>query len=156
MSQARKTTLAHMQRLAAAALVGNVAACDGCGHGYAVVDPMPTPGRVTGFASAITAHASFAGTKIVLEVTAPGAFASTLAAGADAATPPYAVSGGRVVTTRPVSDGMELVIEPDAGRGALYVRFNLAGMDAGTVEATVAWGTSVDGGRDVTVTMADR
>lgn len=40
MSRARRSTLAHLQRLAATTAVAVA-----CNHGYAVVDPMPTAAR---------------------------------------------------------------------------------------------------------------
>jgi hypothetical protein len=164
MTRARKTTLAHMQKLAAAALLTNVACDHGCGSGYAVVDPMPTPGRVYGVASSITATASWSGTRVVLVLKDPTATPSgsltavTFAAKSrpDAATGGYSVSGGRVMSATPTSDGLRLEIEPDAGRGAFYVQLEIDGADGGSVEATVSWGTSPDGGRSVGVTLQDR
>jgi hypothetical protein len=159
--KARKTTLAHMQRLAASAALATNVACDStCGSGYAVVDPMPTPGRIKGNAASVHAKATFgdAGTTIVVEVEDPTTSGVTLTAmtAPDASSPGYSVSGARVVDVKVTSKGLRFELEPSPSRGALYLQLEIDGVDAGAVEAAVAWGTTADGGRSLSVTMSDR
>jgi hypothetical protein len=158
-TRARKTTIAHMQRLvASAALVTNVACDHACG-GYAVVDPMPTPARVPGVAASIVATVVFseAGTTIILELKDPTFPGVTLAAKTTSDASGYSVSGGRVVDARATADGMRFELDPSSGRGALYMELEVAGTDAGgMVEATVTWGSAADGGRSLSVSLSDR
>ena len=161
-TRARQKTLAHLQRLAAtAAMVGSAACNHGCGgSGYAVVDPMPTPTRnFAGFVSATVTWID-GGARIVLEVkdpTAPGTVFSAKASQADSGLSIGSARGGRIVTESKTADGMRFELEPDPGRGAMYVDMNVDGPEGlGTVEARIDWGAGQDGGRALTVTMADR
>jgi hypothetical protein len=159
MSRARKTTVAHMKRLAAAALVTNVASCEHmCTSGYAVVDPMPPPARVPGVAASIVGTASFSGARIVLELKNPTYPSATFAAktALDAGAPGYSIANGRVASTTPTTDGIRLEVEPSPGVASFYVTFDIDGTDGGSVQATVSWGTSLDGGREVGVSLNDR
>ncbi len=161
-TRARQKTLAHLQKLAAtAAMVGSAACNHGCGgSGYAVVDPMPTPTR--NFARFVTATVVWAegGSRIVLEVkdpTGPGMVFSAKASQADSGLRIGSANGGRIVSEAKTADGMRFELEPDPGRGAMYVDVNIDGPDGlGTVEARIDWGAGQDGGRALTVTMDDR
>ncbi len=155
-SRARKTTLAHLQRLAAAAVL---TACDhSCGgSGYGVVDPMPRPGGGRFIAQTIVSSATFSGSHIVVDLKDPTFPGATFAAKADGGTTPT-VSGGKIISMTPTADGLRIELEPDAGHGALYIVLDIDGLDAGSgrVEVAVSWGSSTDGGRAISSWVNDR
>ena len=159
-SRARAGTVSHMRKLAATALVTTVACSSKCGStttGYAVVDPMPRPARTTNAASSIKASASFAegGAVVVVELEEPTTLGITFAS-VDGGKG-YSVLGARVVSAARTKTGMRFELEPDPGRGAVYVDLDVDGPDGpGAVRADVAWGTSASGAREIRVTMEDR
>ena len=161
MSRARKRTLAHLQKLAATAAVVGSAACNhGCGTGYAVVDPMPNP--TPKYSNAIAAKASWSGARIVLELQDPrlaGASFSAKSPSVDGGRDGGlgAATGGTIASATPTADGLRFEIEPDPGRGGVWVDVEVDGPDGvHTVRADVTWGSTPDGGRSVAVRMVDR
>jgi hypothetical protein len=147
-------------------------ACSGkCGSstvtGYAVVDPLPRPVRTTGAAVTIKASVKWIGTELELELkdpTMPGV--TYVAAGgpragdagdAGDAGAGYSAIGAIVTRTERTSDGLKFVLEPDPGRGAVYVRLDVDGPDGpGVVQATVSWGATQSDAQQLLVTMDDR
>ena len=159
-TRARQRTLSHLQKLvASAAMVGSSACSHGCGSGYAVVDPMPTPARH--FAQFVTATVTWidGGARILLEVkepTEPGTMFSAKGSQADSGLTIGSATGGRIVREELTPDGLRFELEPNPGRGAMYVSMNVDGPNGlGTVQASIDWGATADGGHAITVTMVD-
>jgi len=171
MSRARDATISHMHKLAAtAALVTSVACSGKCGSstvtGYAVVDPMPRPARTTGVAVTVKASVKWIGAHLELELkdpTMPGVTyvaaggPRPLDAGAGDAGSGYSAIGAVVASAMRTTDGMKFVLEPDPGRGAVYLRIDVDGPDGpGVVQATVSWGATSSDAQELLVTMDDR
>jgi hypothetical protein len=159
MSRARRRTLSHLRKLAAtAAMVGGTACNHGCGTGYAVVDPMPMP--TPKYSTSITGTASWSGTHVVLELKDPTlAGASFAAKSADAGRDGGlgTAMGGTLVSATATADGMRFELAPDPGRGGMSVDADVDGPDGvHTVQASINWGSTADGGKTLTVTMVDR
>jgi hypothetical protein len=158
MTTSRKRTLDHLHRLTATAAILGSAACNTCGgSGYAVVDPMPMP--TPKYSSSIAATVAWSSGRIMLEMKDP-----TLAGARFSAKYPHAEAGaaigtpvgGRVVGEGLTADGIRFELEPDPGRGAMYVSVDVDGPDgARTVEARIDWGAAADGGKSLTVVMVD-
>ncbi len=140
-------------------MVGSAACSHGCGSGYAVVDPMPSPARR--YAQLVTATVAWAdgGARIVLDVkdpSVPSAKLSAKGSQADAGLTIGSATGGRIVHEELTPDGARFELEPSPGRGAMHVDLNVDGADGlGTVQARIDWGATAEGGRTITVTMVD-
>lgn len=177
MSTARKSTLAHMNQMIAAATIVGTLACNKCnsltGNGYMVVDPMPPPARCPGIAGSMTATVrlvpSDAGPPLVeitlTEPTLPppvpgdggGGFTWTLVDGTTNID--VNVSMGKLVSQRRSAGTIVLLVEPTDARAAsgnVYVELP-ATCSAGpaTVSASVYWGPG-DGGPAFSVSLSER
>lgn len=165
-TRARRRTIEHLHKLAAAAaVVGGTACHHGCGGtGYAVVDPMPMPTPTYG--KTIVATVAWSGTRLSLELkdpTAPGALfsiKSPVRVSSSGAYPDAGLGtaiGGRIVSASITKDGLAFELEPDPGHGGMSVDVEVDGAGGvHTVTASIDWGTALDGGRALRVTMVDR
>lgn len=165
MTSARRSTLSHMNRLIAAATVAGTVACNKCntipGGGYAVVDPMPPPGRCPAAAYAMAATAKLVpsdGGGVLVEIELGGWTASGVDFERDDAGAMRAlVSNGRLVSqTITPSGAIHFLLEPSATVGGLTLTLS-ATCDAGAVSIVMnaSWGTAADGGKDVRVTLSE-
>ncbi len=156
---ARSSTVAHMNRLIAAATLAGTVACNKCnslpGGGYAVVDPMPSPARCPGVVYSLTAKATIspsdAGQLITIDIDGPAAFDLD-----DAGDVHASVSNGKLVSQSRTPTGLRFVIQPAALVGGFTLTL-ASTCDAGpaSIVANVSWGTSADGGQETRVTLSE-
>ena len=158
MSTARRSTVAHMNQLIAAATMVSTLACNKCNStsgGYAVVDPMPSPARCLGVAYSIKATAVLSKGVITLDMSDPAttgaAFQTT-----DAGLVDLSIGNGTLVSQTRTASGLRVLVTPSPGVGAVTVNVSVScAAGPGTVVANVMWGTNPDGGTDVTVNLSE-
>ncbi len=165
MSSVRNSTLAHMNRLiAAASLVGTVA-CNRCnslpGGGYAVVDPMPNPARCPSNVYGMSPTAKLVTTdagqmQVEVELTSPPGLPPPSFDADDAGALSVAVSNGTLDSQSRSGTTFRFLVTPAKGVGAIALTLQVT-CDAGSsaIVANVDWGTTADGGKDVRIRLSE-
>lgn len=148
---------AQLSRMVVTATLAGTVACSKCssttGGGYGVVDPMPPPAKCYGLgvvASAVWITTDAGARAIALEITAPTYSGATF-------TPdPVNVLSGTLVSTEASPGGRKVVVVPEPGRGSVIMTLDVTcAAGPGGLNVSASWGSTADGGQELTTHVTE-